>query len=252
MKKGMLLVACFAVILCILGGCSCKHTWVDANCTTAKTCSKCQETDGTALDHSPGQWSETADVMKCTISKELYCTRCNQLLDSKQGSLDTMIDGDLFRFTPSEFLERLTNIAQQHGYTFTYECADTSVGLQVLVPRGGKEVIIQFFHRDATVLDISEVDSHVVWCVSLSQIDESDADLRHYFFMACDPKLDKDGAFDVDIASTTAYLNAALEGQPLGYYQENQLLYESNYIPKGALGQDFSIHMVNLYASDFR
>ena len=163
-----------------------------------------------------------------------------------------MIYDGLFLFSPNEFLERLANISKQYDHTFTYECKDTSVGLQVSVQNGERESLIQFFHKDTSTLDISEVDSPVVWCVSLIDFHESDADFRHYFFMACDPKLDKDTAFNVDIAQSTAYLNAALEGESFGYHQENQLLYESNHIPEGALGQSASLHMVNIYASDFR
>ncbi len=252
MKKIMFLVVFCAVILFILGGCSCKHTWVDADCVNAKTCSTCQETQGTALGHTPGQWNEISDVVACTISREQYCMNCNMLLDSEQAPITTMIHDGLFRFSPAEFLARLTDIAKEHGDTFTYECADTSVGLQVFVQNGEKESILQFFHRDTTTLDISEVDSPVVWCVSLTDINESDADFRHYFFMTCDPKLNKDAAFHVDIAQSTAFLNAALEGEPFGYHKENQLLYESNYIPEGALIEGYALHMVNIYASDFR
>lgn len=31
---------------------ACSHSWVDANCTTAKTCSKCGTTEGTAPGHN--------------------------------------------------------------------------------------------------------------------------------------------------------------------------------------------------------
>ncbi len=252
MKKRILLVAFFAVILCILGGCSCKHTWVDANCTTAKTCSKCQETEGAALGHTPGQWQEIPDVIACTISRTQYCTNCNELLASENAPLSTMIHDGLFRFSPNDFLARLSSIARKHGDTFTYECANTTAGLQVFVQNGGNESIIQFFHDDTSTLGISEVDSAVVWCVSLTEIDASDADFRHYFIMACDPKLDKDGAFAVDTALLVEYLNAALDGEPFGYYRENGLLYETSDLPAGALGQDFSLTMCNVYASDFR
>ncbi len=252
MKKRILLVACVAVILCILSGCSCKHTWVEANCTTAKTCSKCQQTEGTALGHTSGQWQEISDVIACTVSREQHCENCNELLATENVPLSTMIHDGLFLFSPNDFLARLSNIAQQHSDTFTYECTNTTVGLQVFVQNKGRESIIQFFHKDTSTLDISEVDSPVVWCVSLTDINESDADFRRYFIMACDPKLDEDEAFNVDIARLTEYLNATLDGELLGYYQENNLLYETNNIPEGALGQDFSIIMLNIYASDFR
>lgn len=49
MKKKMLLVAFLAACLTVLAGCSCEHVWVEADCVNAKTCSECQETEGTAF-----------------------------------------------------------------------------------------------------------------------------------------------------------------------------------------------------------
>ena len=250
MKKKMLITAFLAVILLVLSGCTCKHTWKDADCFNPKICLKCQETEGAPLDHTPGQWIETFDVAACTISREQHCMNCNQLLDSEQAPITTMIQDELFLFSPNEFLKRLTSIAKQYDYTFTYECTDTSVGLQVFVQNGEKESIIQFFNREATTLDISEMDSPVVWCASLSSIGQADADFVHYFMMACDPKLDKDAAFDVYMALLTAYLNASITGEILGYHQENGLLYEFIYYPEEVFGQEFSL--IDIYASDFR
>lgn len=40
--------------ICLLAGCSCSHKWEDATCKAPKTCSLCNLTEGTALEH---QWS---------------------------------------------------------------------------------------------------------------------------------------------------------------------------------------------------
>lgn len=66
MRKKLL---AFLLTLCalILSGCQCEHNWIDANCTTAKTCSKCEKTEGNAPGHS---W----DTATCEESKR--CSVC--------------------------------------------------------------------------------------------------------------------------------------------------------------------------------
>lgn len=66
MKKIICLVMLLAMMLA-LGGCSCKHVWVDATCTTPKTCSECAETEGEALGHV---WKDAT----CTVPKT--CSVC--------------------------------------------------------------------------------------------------------------------------------------------------------------------------------
>ncbi len=51
MKK--LFIAFLLVIsVLVLAGCACEHVWVEANCTTPKTCSECGEIEGAPLGHS--------------------------------------------------------------------------------------------------------------------------------------------------------------------------------------------------------
>ncbi len=71
-----LLLALLATALLLLGisGCvttgdDCVHEWTDANCTTPKTCSLCNETEGEALGHS---WT----AANCTTPKT--CSVCNE------------------------------------------------------------------------------------------------------------------------------------------------------------------------------
>ena len=68
MKKTGILLA-LAVFLLSLSGCSCSHDWSEASCETARTCTKCSETEGEPLGHD---WlapdCETAEV----------CSRCSQ------------------------------------------------------------------------------------------------------------------------------------------------------------------------------
>lgn len=67
MKKRILIPAIITLCLFLLAACQCEHKWVDATCTTVKTCSKCEETEGEALGHS---WQEAS----CVAAKT--CTVC--------------------------------------------------------------------------------------------------------------------------------------------------------------------------------
>lgn len=66
MKRLFLVLLSFWLLT--FAGCSCRHTWMDANCRDAKTCAKCADTKGAPLGHS---WL----VATCTTPKT--CERCD-------------------------------------------------------------------------------------------------------------------------------------------------------------------------------
>lgn len=51
MKKWFLLMLGLMCIF-LFTGCKCEHEWVEANCTTPRTCSLCEETEGAPLGHT--------------------------------------------------------------------------------------------------------------------------------------------------------------------------------------------------------
>lgn len=67
MKKHITLLSLLLVCAMLLTGCQCSHEWTAADCTTPKTCTKCQETEGEALGHT---WQEAS----CSAPKT--CTAC--------------------------------------------------------------------------------------------------------------------------------------------------------------------------------
>jgi len=68
MKKYLFIVALFLCCMLLFAGCGCEHEWLDANCTTPKTCSLCGETEGIPLGHT---WAAAT----CTAPKT--CENCN-------------------------------------------------------------------------------------------------------------------------------------------------------------------------------
>lgn len=84
--------------ICLLAGCSCRHEWEEASCTTPKTCRLCKKTTGEPLEHN---WTEATceeprHCMLCgltegdalehqwfalTCDEEYTCTVCNTASD---------------------------------------------------------------------------------------------------------------------------------------------------------------------------
>ena len=69
MKRKVCIALLFLVSVLLLAGCGCEHQWVDANCTTPKTCSLCQETEGSPIGHS---WKAATCIAPKT------CENCSQ------------------------------------------------------------------------------------------------------------------------------------------------------------------------------
>ena len=57
--KRLMIIALALVMLLALAGCACEHEWMDADCVTPKTCTKCQEIEGAPLGHT---WSAATCV----------------------------------------------------------------------------------------------------------------------------------------------------------------------------------------------
>lgn len=76
--KGKFLVVVLAVMLVLTcAGCKCKHeTWIEATCSTPKTCADCEYTEGEPLTH---EWKDAT----CTEAKT--CKLCNETEGAPAG-----------------------------------------------------------------------------------------------------------------------------------------------------------------------
>ena len=63
--------------------CAADHIWVDADCTTAKTCSFCGATDGEALGHDTNG--------PATCEEDEYCSRCDSVIQEKLGHIEKTV-----------------------------------------------------------------------------------------------------------------------------------------------------------------
>lgn len=137
MKKFCILF--FALLLVLFcSGCCISHKWADATCTEPKTCSECGKTSGEALGHCFTEATCTeastcevcgattgsplghekgevvvleADYVKAIAKSEVYCARCNALVDTVEEPMDKLYDEEtgLFLFSIEELYERIQN-----------------------------------------------------------------------------------------------------------------------------------------------
>ena len=278
MKFKYFLLSLLMFGLMLLSGCACEHAWTEADCLNAKSCTKCQETEGDPLGHSweaatcqtpktcarcgltegevlahtPGSWEETRDPITAQLTAVQHCTLCQAETGSRTEALETLSEGGIFVFTPREFVQRLEWIAGQNGDSLTWEFLDTDLGLQANVFYGEGRYLIQFFRNNASVLTQEEEERAVIWCLSLSVVGTSEPDMRSYFYMACDPSLTfGENTATLDAMLIAAVANANASGVPTGYQEFNQLLYEVIELDAETFGLEDNMHMTNVYASSF-
>lgn len=76
MRKRLWITVLAMALVLLLAGCGCEHEWVEANCTSPKTCSLCEKTEGTPLGHT---WTAAT----CTAPKT--CEVCNATEGEAKG-----------------------------------------------------------------------------------------------------------------------------------------------------------------------
>lgn len=115
MKRRIALTLIAAMCIALLTGCSCSHEWVEADCVTAKTCSKCKETEGAALGHS---WQEA------TREEPKTCMNCAETEGECLSLSEAYPEGKL-RFADGSFLMNTEDLLElyllklhENGYMF--------------------------------------------------------------------------------------------------------------------------------------
>lgn len=95
MKTIIKMLLSLSLCLLFLTGCCLSHEWIDADCETAKTCSKCGETEGNALGHS---WENAT----CVTAK--VCSTCGLTegvaLGHSYGDWEEVADGSAKSICP--------------------------------------------------------------------------------------------------------------------------------------------------------
>ncbi len=102
MKKYISSVLCILLLSALLAGCSCSHSWKDANCEIPKTCTQCGRTEGAPLGHvwqaATCENAKTCEVcgktdgeakghqwVDVTCEEAQHCTVCHQVMGEPLG-----------------------------------------------------------------------------------------------------------------------------------------------------------------------
>jgi len=116
-----------------MAACGCNHSWAEATCTTPKTCTKCGETEGAPVGHTPGELVISAvDTEKLTMTQELPCARCGEVLETKDSATGIAPADSVIHVSPNEWNNcLLTNIhaygAGQSIYGYPVESQDDTL-----------------------------------------------------------------------------------------------------------------------------
>ena len=84
------------------------HTWADATCTEAKTCTVCAETEGEALGHT---WKKLSNVDVMAETEVIYqvCELCEEQGSADTRKLKTLYKDGYFLFSFEEIVDIVDN-----------------------------------------------------------------------------------------------------------------------------------------------
>ncbi len=263
MKKGITQIVVLLLCAMLLAGCQCKHEWVDADCTNAKTCSLCGETEGTelghtwidatcteakrcdvcdavegeALGHTPGEEEITEDKVTLTTTTEIKCSDCGEIISTETVTADSLVEGYFYVFSPEEFLDRFTAVAKTRIPSLSYEISEGNDAYSASFAYDGVEYMVQFLNDcfEFIAPDQSST-AGTVWGVALTGVQEVEEpalvmneDIMWAFCNACDPKFDDSDTSSLTLSCLTSAMNALEFGEPTGYDKFNEHLYELTY-----------------------
>lgn len=207
MKRKRFVAAVVPLCVLLLAGCQCEHKWVEANCTTAKicsecgetegeslghkwmdadcltakTCAECGETEGEPLGHDSGNWIISNDIVYAEEIRERSCKRCNAVLETKKDYLLSFSEDSSFIFSPKEFLDRFTKYAQlylDYGFRYEIETGLDGKSMNVMLSFEGSDendYLVTFCNKAGEVLTEKDLHKKGVWYVALSTIVKVDS-----------------------------------------------------------------------------
>lgn len=230
------LIASLAVIILAVLFWPCSHVWTEATCTTAKTCSKCEKTEGAALGH---QWKEATcvdpsvcsrckktsgtalghtwqqitekDCVDAKIVSYSLCAACDKKENQTTKRLTSMLsaDGKTFLITPVELGERMNAMCAEQNLNLTCFWADKVDG------EGNPGIEIKAGSDLAAVIWLYEGSNRE----NLENINASDKNKKSLFSMA---QLVMDIGYSEPDALLTAFVMAidpAYQNNPEGAHE---------------------------------
>lgn len=177
----------------------CDHSWKEADCTAPKTCTKCGQTEGAPLDHTPGDWEQAdPDYSMPFIFLHKKCTVCNKVLKTESYAINSFVNDGTFLFSPKEFSKRLTGISDVLKYSYDIKLGNPNGEVYgSRITKNGKAIAVVCYltewpdKGDSTMGVEQENDRNVSAMVASFQTkDESDVlKLLDAILISCDPTL---------------------------------------------------------------
>ena len=291
MKKRIVILSLFLICLSLLAGCMCQHEWTEATCSAAKTCSKCEktegaplghvwyaatctapktcsvcdETEGIPLEHTPGEKQETFDFIAATKTAEEFCSVCNTAIGTSSSPLTSFIGNKRFLFTPREFLDRFAHIAKETYPDFHYEIYDGTESLLAYLywsKSKSDSFSVTFFSATSsniTILNREDADTPGLWCIDINAYGSGEEigtlisrEQEEVLFKVIDPLLDESVLESLQLSRFTTFLNFAIYQEETGNAYENDVMYEFQFkLYETSDGKLNSSETIQFYAANW-
>lgn len=175
---GAVLMGLLVILVILLRPCS--HEWLDATCTEAKVCIKCEKTEGEAVGHEwkkatctepsactrCGETKGTAlghkwkqvieiDYVETKVITYSQCTICKEEKDQKTDDLMTLLsdNGKTFLIPPVEYSKRLEEIIATMDFDVEYSFVAQADDVCIEIRENGILSAMVFFYKDRKTPD---------------------------------------------------------------------------------------------------
>lgn len=177
------------------------HEWKEATCTEPKTCEVCDATEGDALGHSFGEWSENAeiDVVNEVMLNSRKCSVCGKKEQAEGSKLTSFVENGRFIFSPwginKRFEDKLGVASKcdddENVLSFAYTDDSELIAMLSFTSMDGQENLGAAYKYD------SACNPSPILLINSEYPKLNMADVSTTFVMSCDPSLDYEQAFSV-------------------------------------------------------
>lgn len=263
MRKKIMISAVLLVCALMLTGCMCEHEWTEATCTSPKTCSKCEATEGEALGHVHGELVEESNIVACEVVREQLCKSCGEQMLYEVIKIETLSQNYRFIFSPEDFMERMVVVAKKQGYDDCYYTFFDNYGALMaalyLHDTDSMDAYVTFFSDTNVSVRSEDYRTSGIWCVALGQYGTAEnqgmiisEEMAQLFYFACDPLV---GKSDYDSFVTTKMVAAFMSTDSemhFAYLENHGLLYEFGTLIYGVEDEAIALESINAYAANWR
>ena len=208
MKKFVIFTLMLAMVLSMVG-CGCDHQWQDATCSAPKTCTRCGETSGEALEHTTGQLEiVSVDTAALTITYQLPCSTCGTVIETKDSSTGVAPVAGVMALSAEEWNACLATNIQQLGasqslFPYPAEPEDDAV-VHAVVSMYGMQAAISYYDTDGNVLTSAQKDTRNLIHNIYVQAQFTNDTAKEFFMFLMIVAMNNNSAMSPEYANTMA------------------------------------------------